>query len=92
MLLLERDKQLALLARWHEGVGTRGGCIVLVTGEAGIGKTALVSEFLRRRTAAVRVLWGTCDPLSTPQPLGPLRDVSRQVGDSARGHGTRYQP
>jgi len=82
MLLLERDKQLALLARWHEGIGTRGGCVVLVTGEAGIGKTALVGEFLRRRAAAVRVLWGTCDPLSTPQPLGPLRDVSRQVGGS----------
>jgi DNA-binding CsgD family transcriptional regulator len=80
MLLLERDKQLALLARWHDGIAARGGCVVLVTGEAGIGKTALVSEFLRRRAAAVRVLWGTCDPLSTPQPLGPLRDVSRQVG------------
>jgi DNA-binding CsgD family transcriptional regulator len=30
------------------------------------------------------VLWGNCDPLSTPQALGPLRDVSRQVGGSLR--------
>ena len=82
MLLLERDKQLALLARWHDAIGTRSGCVVLVTGEAGIGKTALVSEFLRRHAAEVRVLWGACDPLSTPQPLGPLRDVGRQVGGS----------
>jgi ATP/maltotriose-dependent transcriptional regulator MalT len=80
MLLLERDKQLAQLTRWHEASETRGGCVVLVTGEAGIGKTAIVSEFIRRRGAAVRVLWGACDPLSTPQPLGPLADVSRQVG------------
>src|SRR5215469_5731349 len=80
MLLLERDKQLALLARWHDATATRGGCITLVTGEAGIGKTALVSEFARRRGPAIRVLWGSCDPLSTPQPLGPLRDVGRQVG------------
>ena len=80
MLLLERDKQLAQLLRWHEAIGARGGCVVLVTGEAGIGKTAVVSEFIRRRGDAVRVLWGTCDPLSTPQPLGPLLDVSRQVG------------
>ena len=25
-------------------------------------------------------LWGACDPLITPRPLGPLRDVARQVG------------
>jgi DNA-binding CsgD family transcriptional regulator len=80
MLLLERDEQLAQLSRWHEASGTHAGCVVLVTGEAGIGKTAIVSEFIRRRGAAVRVLWGACDPLSTPQPLGPLSDVSRQVG------------
>ena len=80
MLLLERDKQLAQLTRWHEANATRGGSVVLVTGEAGIGKTAVVSEFIRRRGDAIRVLWGACDPLSTPQPLGPLADVSRQVG------------
>jgi DNA-binding CsgD family transcriptional regulator len=80
MLFLERDSQLQRLARWHEEVPTCGGCVVLVTGEAGIGKTSLVREFLRKRGTAVRTLWGVCDPLSTPQPLGPLRDVSRQVG------------
>jgi ATP/maltotriose-dependent transcriptional regulator MalT len=80
MLLLERDKQLAQLTRWHEAIDARGGCVVLVTGEAGIGKTAIVSEFIRRRGGEVRVLWGACDPLSTPQPLGPLCDVGRQVG------------
>ncbi len=80
MLLLERDRQLAQLMRWHEASETRGGCVVLVTGEAGIGKTAIVSEFIRRLGDALRVLWGACDPLSTPQPLGPLADVSRQVG------------
>ena len=80
MLLLERDKQLAQLTRWHEASESRGGCVVLITGEAGIGKTAIVSEFIRRRAGAVRALWGACDPLSTPQPLGPLADVSRQVG------------
>jgi len=80
MLLLERDKQLAQLTRWQEAAAGRGGCVVLVTGEAGIGKTAIVREFLRRRGAEVRVLWGACDPLSTPQPLGALSDVGRQVG------------
>ena len=26
------------------------------------------------------VLWGMCDSLSTPRPLGPLRDVARELG------------
>ena len=80
MLLLERDQQLLTLARWHDDTETNGGCVVFVTGEAGIGKTSLVREFARRREKPIRLLWGACDPLSTPQPLGPLRDVSRQVG------------
>ena len=80
MVLLERDQQLSTLARWHDNTPASGGCVVFVTGEAGIGKTALVREFISQRGAGVRALWGACDPLSTPQPLGPLRDVSRQVG------------
>jgi ATP/maltotriose-dependent transcriptional regulator MalT len=80
MLLLERDTQLSMLVRWHEATASGGGCVVLVTGEAGIGKTALVREFVRRHGSGIRTLWGVCDPLSTPQPLGPLRDVSRQIG------------
>jgi DNA-binding CsgD family transcriptional regulator len=84
MLLLERDRQLAQLTRWQEAIATRGGCVVLVTGEAGIGKTAIVGEFIRRCGGELRVLWGACDPLSTPQPLGPLSDVSRQVGGALR--------
>jgi predicted ATPase len=43
MLLLERDKQLALLGRWHEATATRGGCVALVTGEAGIGGRCVTS-------------------------------------------------
>ena len=46
-------------------------------GEAGIGKTALVADACRETDG---VLWGACDPLITPRPLGPLRDVARQIG------------
>lgn len=51
---------------------------MLVTGEPGIGKTALVGAFTdAHRTARVAVGW--CDDLSTPRPLGPLRDVARSL-------------
>jgi len=75
--LLERDEQLATMTR---AITSGTGHVVLVAGEAGMGKTALVTEFARRTRDRVRVLWGACDPLGTPRPLGPLHDVGRQAG------------
>jgi 2-phosphoglycerate kinase len=37
-----------------------GGRIVLVGGEAGAGKSALVAEFARRAGVRAQVLWGGC--------------------------------
>ena len=54
------------------------GRLVLVGGEAGVGKTALVRAFTEQSGA--RVLWGACDPLETPRPLGPLLDVADAAG------------
>jgi ATP/maltotriose-dependent transcriptional regulator MalT len=52
---------------------------VLVTGEPGIGKTSLVASFARTPAAGGRVLWGTCDDLAIPRPLGPFRDLGGAV-------------
>jgi predicted ATPase len=41
MELLEREQSLADLTRWLEAAAG-GGCIALVSGEAGIGKTSLL--------------------------------------------------
>jgi tetratricopeptide (TPR) repeat protein len=73
--LLERDADRTALEGAMDDAGAAGR-IVVVTGEAGIGKTALVSAATERR----RVLWGACDPLITPRPRGPLRDVAREAG------------
>jgi DNA-binding CsgD family transcriptional regulator/tetratricopeptide (TPR) repeat protein len=54
---------------------------VLLAGEAGIGKTALVEHFCAGLNGSVRILRGACDPLSTPRPLGPLLDIATQVSD-----------
>ena len=76
MELLERDGERAVLAAAIEESSVSGR-IALVVGEAGIGKTALVADACRETDG---VLWGACDPLITPRPLGPLRDVARQIG------------
>ena len=78
MELLERERCLADLAQWLQAVAGHGGCIVLVPGEAGIGKTALVQKFSKQQ-GETRVLWGACDALFTPRPLGPLHDIARQT-------------
>ena len=49
MQLLERERCLADLAGVAHAAADRGGCIALVAGEAGIGKTMLVQEFSKLR-------------------------------------------
>jgi AAA ATPase domain len=73
--LLERERHLAAL----EAARVAGGRFVLIAGEAGIGKTSLVEELLRRVDRG-RVLHGACDPLETPRPLGPLFDIAYETG------------
>ncbi len=79
MHLLERESQLASLAEYaHEARGSDGR-LVLVAGEAGVGKSALVEQ-LQREVPAARWSWGACDGLFTPRPLGPLFDLAGQLG------------
>lgn len=78
MELLEREQSLDELGHWLTAVRRAGGCTVLLAGEAGIGKTALLQEFARRQSQ-LRVLWGACDALFTPRPLAPLHDIARQT-------------
>src|SRR5882757_8154320 len=78
MELLERNLCLAELGEWFGAASERGGCIALVGGEAGIGKTALLQEF-SKQLRKTRVLWGACDSLFTPRPLAPLHDIARQT-------------
>jgi DNA-binding CsgD family transcriptional regulator/tetratricopeptide (TPR) repeat protein len=76
--LLERDGQREILEAAIEE-SRAAGRVVVVEGEAGIGKTALVSSVCEA-LGGRRVLWGACDPLITPRAMGPLRDVARQAG------------
>jgi DNA-binding CsgD family transcriptional regulator/tetratricopeptide (TPR) repeat protein len=83
MELLERKKCLAELTDWFRGAIEGAGCIALLGAEAGIGKTALLQEFAKAPLGG-RVLWGGCDALFAPRPLGPLYDIARQTQGELR--------
>ena len=74
MELLDRAEELrrlsAALARARRGEGS----CVLVCGEAGVGKTALIDTFLADADD-IRTFRGVCDDLLAPRPFGPLRDL-----------------
>jgi hypothetical protein len=81
-ILLERESVLALGQRAGRGAGQ----VVLLRGEAGVGKTAVIGHFIAGLDERVRVLRGSCDPLATPRPLGPLIDMLAQLpGPQAGG-------
>ena len=79
MELLEREQFLAELEAILNGVAVGKGRFVLVSGEAGIGKSWLVERFVEAHKIQARVLWGACDALFTPRPLGPLYDIAHQT-------------
>ena len=78
--LLERDSYIELLEAWWADVGSGHGRLVLLTGEAGVGKTALARDFCDRSRPGARVLWGGCDGLRTPRPLAPFVDIAAVTG------------
>jgi len=83
--LLERSSELAALDETLQEVRkTSSGSLVLLAGEAGIGKTALLEAFCAANDGAPAAR-GECEPLFTPRPLGPVLEIAQQLGgDVAR--------
>jgi DNA-binding CsgD family transcriptional regulator/tetratricopeptide (TPR) repeat protein len=77
--LLEREAQLASLGEYAAEAGDGDGRMVLVAGEAGVGKSALVEQ-AQRDLPGASWFWGACDGLFTPRPLGPLFDIAAKLG------------
>lgn len=79
MVLLEREDALnAAFARIGAARQGQGG-ILVVAGEAGIGKSALIRHALAKLDRGSRVLLGGCEDLFSPRPLGALRDIALAV-------------
>lgn len=79
MTLLERqsliDQLDVLLAEAVRGHGR----VVAIKGEAGVGKSALVRAFADSAAGTAQILWGACEDLATPEPLGPLQEIARGI-------------
>ena len=77
--LLERETQLASLGKYAAEAQQGEGRLVLIAGEAGVGKSALVEE-VQRSLPRAAWYWGACDGLFIPRPLGPLLDIASTLG------------
>lgn len=88
MTLTGREHEFDQLAARAAAARTGRGGAVMVLGESGAGKTSFVEAFIDRVSdqfgATGRVLWGACDPLSTPRPLGPIRDLAHEFSSTTR--------
>jgi DNA-binding CsgD family transcriptional regulator/tetratricopeptide (TPR) repeat protein len=78
--ILEREHELGVLATAAHDAASGSGSVVLMFGEAGIGKSSVVETVRAQLPAEGRLLLGYCDDLATPGTLGPFRDLVGAVG------------
>ena len=79
MPLLERETQLASLGKYAAEARQGEGRLVLIAGEAGVGKSTLIEQ-VQRGLPRATWCWGACDGLFIPRPLGPLFDIASTLG------------
>jgi DNA-binding CsgD family transcriptional regulator len=75
-LFIGRRAELQSLSDCRRAAGAGHGCVVLVGGEAGIGKSRLLGQFLRpiAGSRAPRIAQGECLE-HAPRPYGPFRAI-----------------
>ena len=81
--LVGRDSETATLVRLMTAAAGGRGSAVLVEGEAGIGKSALVRAAVAEAAAGCQVFWGAGDELGQALPLLPLLEGLRVREPSA---------
>jgi ABC-type oligopeptide transport system substrate-binding subunit/class 3 adenylate cyclase len=81
--LVGRDRELERADEWLERLRAGTGGVLVLTGEAGIGKSRLLAELHRRfdeeHVEGAQPVWleGRCISYGEPLPLWPFRDLLR---------------
>jgi DNA-binding SARP family transcriptional activator/tetratricopeptide (TPR) repeat protein len=76
--LVGRQSVLAEMLKQVEAAVRGAGGLILVYGEAGVGKTRLLRELARNaQWRGIRTTWGRCYELAGSQPYQPLLEVLR---------------
>ena len=93
--LLERESLLATLRAAEDDAAAGRGRLVLLGGEAGVGKTSVVRRFCDEAGRRCVVVQGGCDSLLTPQPLGPFVEMAEagaaEVAAALEGGATAHE-
>jgi predicted ATPase len=78
--LVGREQEMAFLRECWQGARAGQGGLILISGEAGVGKTRLVEEVAQRlRWQGVRVLWGRCYEFERVLPYQPVAEALRAI-------------
>ncbi|CAN5649214.1 hypothetical protein BH23CHL2_BH23CHL2_23360 [soil metagenome] len=78
LVIYGREQERARLRELLDDALAGHGSLVLISGEAGIGKTALVEDLSREaETQGCHVLWGRAYDLSVTPPYGPWLEILR---------------
>jgi oligopeptide transport system substrate-binding protein len=78
--LVGREQEMAFLRECWQGMEAGQGGLVLISGEAGVGKTHLVEEFANRlRWQGIRVLWGRCYEFERILPYQTVAEALRTI-------------
>jgi DNA-binding CsgD family transcriptional regulator len=101
-LLIGRDAEMGQLSALIAEARGGNGRTVLLSGEAGVGKSAMIRDFLQRaRGLGVRAFTGECMEIDARRPFGPFMDIARAADrlaslpvappDAAAAPGDRYR-
>lgn len=77
--LIERAGHLTAMHDKYNDVAAGEGHCIMISGEAGIGKTTLLRAFCNEHRHHAKIYLGTCDALFIPRPLAPLYDIIGQI-------------
>ncbi|MDX6277486.1 MAG: hypothetical protein QOJ72_1614 [Nocardioidaceae bacterium] len=80
-VLIERDELVGSLRELAGTAMSGSGRLVMLGGEAGVGKTSVAAELMSGLPSGLKIRRGASDNVTTPAPLGPLLEALPELGE-----------